>query len=544
MKDKVVIALKNALSELKFPLNNVIIQNTKHPKHGDFSTNIAMILAGKLKKTPNYIANLIIKKLLYLNSNKLFIDIFKAGPGFINFKLNKELFHNEIIDILKTSSDFGKSKFGSGKSANVEFVSANPTGPLTVGHGRGAMIGDTIANILEWNGYKVHREYYFNNAGRQMRVLGESVYQRYLEACGQQTNFNEDYYQGEYIKNIANTIKIESGELLTKSKDINYFKNKAEEFIFENIKKSLAKLGLIFDNFYNEQDLYNTGKIQEILDALEKNKLLYHKDNAIWFKGSEIGRDVDKVLVKNTGEPTYRLPDMAYHKTKFDRGFDLCIDVFGADHIDTYPDVLAVIDNIGYNSEQIKVLIHQFVTIMKDNEQVKMSTRKANFVTLDELIEEVGPDVVRYFFIMRGMSTHLNFDLNLAKDQSDNNPVFYLQYAHARMVNIISRAEEFGNLINLNADLSLLEKDEEQQLINQLLQFPDLIIKSCHLLEPQNIVNYLQELASKFHKYYAHHKVISDDRNLTEARLILIKALQIGLRNGLAIIGISAPNKM
>lgn len=544
MKDKVIYALKKALEELNFPSDKVIIQNTKNPEHGDFASNIAMILAGKLKQPPQQIADSIIEKLLELNADNLFIGIEKAGPGFINFKLNKNLFHNQLLDILETDFDFGKSEIGNGKTANVEFVSANPTGPLTVGHGRGAMIGDTVSNILEWNGYKVQREYYFNNAGRQMRVLGESVYQRYLEACGQKVEFNEDFYQGEYIKDIANEIKNEFDESLMSDQNPNYFKDKAEEFIFEDIKKSLKKLGLEFDHFYNEQELYNSGKIQQILDNLEQKGLLYHKDNATWFKGTEIGRDVDKVLVKNTGEPTYRLPDMAYHKTKLDRGFDLCIDVFGADHIDTYPDVLAVIDNLGYDSEKVKVLIHQFVTIMKDGEQVKMSTRKANFVTLDELIDEVGADVVRYFFIMRGMSTHLNFDLDLAKDQSDNNPVFYLQYAHARMVNIISRAEEFGNLINVNADLSLLIEDEEQQLINQLLQFPELVKKSCISLEPQSIVIFLQELAGKFHKYYAHHKVITEDKNLTDARLILIKALQIGLRNGLTIIGISSPNRM
>ena len=544
MRNKVLEKLQGTLIDLNFPTDTVIIQNSKKPDHGDFSSNIAMILAGKLKRPPQKIADEIIQNLLELNSDNFFSIVEKAGPGFINFKLNKNLFHDKLLNVLKTDTEFGKSSIGVGKTANVEFVSANPTGPLTVGHGRGAMLGDTVANILEWNGYKVLGEYYFNNAGRQMRVLGQSVYSRYLQTCGQDLKFDDEFYQGEYIKEIAELIYNEYGDSLISKQNPDFFKDKAEKFIFEDIKSSLKKLGLEFDYFYNEQELYNSGKIQHILDELGSKELIYQKDNATWIKGTQIGRDVDKVLVKKTGEPTYRLPDMAYHKTKFERGFDLCIDVFGADHIDTYPDVLAVIDQLGYDSNKVKVLIHQFVTIMKNGEQVKMSTRKANFVTLDELIDEVGADVVRYFFIMRGMSTHLNFDLDIAKDQSDNNPVFYLQYAHARMCNIINRAKGFGHIINLKADLSLLIEDEEQQLINQLLKLPELIEKCSTQLEPQLIVNYLHEFASKFHKYYAHFKVITDDKKLTEARLILIKAIQIAMRNGLTLIGISAPENM
>ncbi|MBC8196327.1 MAG: arginine--tRNA ligase [Candidatus Marinimicrobia bacterium] len=544
MRNKVLEKLQGTLVELNFPTDTVIIQNSKNPDHGDFSSNIAMILSGKLKQPPQKIADEIIQKLFELNSDNFFSNVEKAGPGFINFKLNKNLFHGKLLHVLKSDTEFGKSSIGKGKSANVEFVSANPTGPLTVGHGRGAMLGDTVANILEWNGYKVQREYYFNNAGRQMRVLGQSVYSRYLKTCGQDLKFDDEFYQGEYIKEIAELIFNEFGDSLMSDQNPDYFKDKAEKFIFEDIKSSLKKLGLEFDHFYNEQELYNSGKIQHILDELDSNGLIYQKDDATWFKGTQIGRDVDKVLVKKTGEPTYRLPDMAYHKTKFERGFDLCIDVFGADHIDTYPDVLAVIDQLGYDSNKVKVLIHQFVTIMKNGEQVKMSTRKANFVTLDELIDEVGADVVRYFFIMRGMSTHLNFDLDIAKDQSDNNPVFYLQYAHARMCNIINRAKGFGHTINLKADLGLLKEDEEQQLINQLLKLPELIEKCSIQLEPQLIVNFLHEFASKFHKYYAHFKVITDDKKLTDARLILIKAIQIAMRNGLTLIGINAPERM
>ncbi len=544
MKNKIISELKIALNYLSYPSNNIIIQNTKNPKHGDYSTNIAMILSAKLKKNPYDIADEIIEKLIENNSKNLFNSIDKDGPGFINFKLNNNLFYHEIFEIMKLNNNFGKSNIGQNKSANVEFVSANPTGPLTVGHGRGAMIGDTISNILEWNGYNVHREYYFNNAGRQMRLLGESVYQRYLQLFEKGNNFDEELYQGNYIKDIAKIIKDEYGKSLISEKNSDFFKKKAETLIFQNIKNSLKRLGLEFKHFYNEQELYDSSKIEYLLEKLENYNLLYKKDNATWLKASNIGRDDDKVLIKSTGEPTYRLPDMAYHETKFKRGYDLCVDVFGADHIDTYPDVLAVMNSIGYDSNKIKVIIHQFVTILKNGEQVKMSTRKANFITLDELIDDVGADVVRYFFIMRASSTHLNFDINIAKDQSENNPVFYLQYAHARMCNILKRAEQQSITYLKTSDLSSLEEEMELQLINQLLQFPELVKKTCDTLEPQNIVNYLQELAANFHKYYSHHKVITKDKDLTKARLTLVNALRIGLRNGLYILGISAPRKM
>ena len=543
MKSKVSTRIKSALTDLNFPVDQIEIQKPKNPDHGDFSCNIAMILAGTLKKPPRSIAEDVIQK-LQTNDDGFFNSIDVAGPGFLNFKINKQSFTKQLLTILDQKNQFGKSDIGKGKRVNVEFVSANPTGPLTVGHGRGAMLGDTVSNILEWNGYDVHREYYFNNAGRQMRMLGESVYHRYLQLTGEEVEFSEDYYQGEYILDIAQIIFNEFGDALQSDQNPNFFKDKAEQHIFKDIKSTLKKLGLEFNHFYNEQDLYNSGKIQEILDLLTKKGMVFQEDGATWYEGTKVGRDANKVLVKKSGEPTYRLPDMAYHKTKFDRGFDLSVDIFGADHIDTYPDVLSVVEQLGYNPDKVRVLIHQFVTILKNGEQVKMSTRKANFVTLDELIDEVGADVVRYFFIMRGMTTHLNFDLDLAKDQSDNNPVFYLQYAHARLCNILKRAERLGHSVNPNSDLTLLTQAEETQLIGILLQFPDVILKCHHSLEPQNMVNYLQDLASAFHKYYAHHKVITDDIPLTHARLVLIQALKIGLKNGLEVIGISAPDKM
>jgi len=426
----------------------------------------------------------------------------------------------------------------------IEFVSANPTGPLTVGHGRGAILGDTVSNILEWNGYAIQREYYFNNAGRQMRMLGSSVYARYRELAGEKINFPEDGYQGDYILEIAEKLYAEYGDSLLKSPDSPVFRNTAEECIFSDIKHSLARLGLKFDSFFNEQQLYDNKAIFKLVDILRNKDLVYEKDGATWFRATALGRETDKVLIKSTGEPTYRLPDMAYHVSKYERGFDLIVDVFGADHIDTYPDIIALIRLLGYPEEKMKVLIHQFVTIIKDGEQVKMSTRKANFITLDQLTDDVGPDVVRYFFLMRGMSTHLNFDLDLARDQSDENPVYYLQYAHARVCNILKRAESAGLRVDAESDLSLLQSGIELKLIQRLLEFPEVILKLHDSMEPQQLANYLQTLATNFHKYYATERVITDQLQLTAARLVLTEATRIVLANGLGILGITAPARM
>ena len=460
MKEKLISNISQCLANLEYPSIEVGIQRPKSPEHGDFASNIALILAKPLGKNPREIAEAI-KSELQNSFNDNFESIDIAGPGFINFKLKKSVLSDLLLNILSQDSNYGKSSIGNNKRALVEFVSANPTGPLTVGHGRGAMLGDTVSNILEWNGYDVQREYYFNNAGRQMRVLGQSVHARYLELLGEKAELPEGGYEGKYIYDIAQKVIDEHNNSLVENSEDPIFKNAAEFHIFEDIKSTLSRLGLVFDTFFNENTLYENGEITNVVETLREKKLAYDKEGATWFAGTTVGREVDRVLIKSTGEPTYRLPDIAYHKDKFSRGYDLMVDVFGADHMDAYPDVMAAIDNLGFDSEKVKVLIHQFVTIMRDGNPVKMSTRKANFVTLDELINEVGADVVRYFFIMRGMNSHLNFDLDLAKDQSDENPVFYLQYAHARVCNIIKRGEAFDHPLNPQCDLSLLDKEIE-----------------------------------------------------------------------------------
>ena len=539
MKEKIVDIIKKILSELEYPIINPEIQKPKKNIKADFATNIAFKLSSSLKDNPLNIASSIKDKMIKSNQ---FSNVEVAKPGFINFSFKSDIILQELNNIIKRGAEFGKNNNGKNKKVLVEFVSANPTGPLTVGHGRGAIIGDVISNIYTWNGYNVDREYYYNNAGRQMRKLGESTLARYLELCKVEHVFPEDGYKGEYIKEIAKKIKNEYKESLKNDKNIDFFKTEAEKYIFKEIESTLFNIGIKFNSFFNENSLYEDNKISEIINKLKKINLIYEKDGATWFKGTKVGRPTDRVLIKSTGEPTYRLPDIAYHTTKFDRGYEICIDVFGADHMDAYPDVLSAIKQLDYKENNVKVLIHQFISILKDGKPIKMSTRAANFITLDELTKEVGKDVLRYFFIMRGMNSHLNFDLKIAKEKSENNPVYYIQYANARISNIINKTYDIN--INNNPNLKNLSLDIELGIINQLIEFEELIIKLIDLNEPQILANYLFDLASLFHKYYAKNRIITDNLELSSARIILIKAIQIVLKNGLEILGISHPNRM
>ncbi|MEW6196287.1 MAG: arginine--tRNA ligase [Bacteroidota bacterium] len=519
----------------------IVFSVPNQSSHGDYSTNAAMLLTKLLKRNPRDLANDIISNLDYDKSIIEKIEI--AGPGFINFYFAPSYVPSIIKKIIADQDRFGRSDKYAGKKAQVEFVSANPTGPLTVGHGRGAVIGDTVASMLEWIGYNVEREYYFNNAGRQMRVLGDSVRLRYLELLGQKIDFPEDYYQGEYIKEIAKNLLDKHKENLVNETAEGLFKQTAEKEIFADINRTLKRINILFANYFNENNLYENGNIKSLLDEFEKRDLSYEREGAIWLKLSKLGNEVDKVIVKSTGEPTYRLPDIAYHITKYERGYDLMVDLFGSDHNATYPDVLAGLKSLGYDSEKVKVLIHQFVTIMQKGEIVKMSTRKANYITLDELIDEVGSDVVRYFFIMRSMTSHLNFDLDIAKKQSDENPVFYLQYAHARISSILRMTKDEG-LYASTENLKLLTTPEEQNLLKKLYEFPDVILFSAENFEPHRVSIYLEELASLFHKFYTVCRIIGSEKSLAEARIALILAVKSVIKNGLAILGVSAPEKM
>lgn len=542
MKEYLYAAFKKA--ENKIPQLKEILISFDIPKtveHGDLSSNAAMLLTKKLNKSPRIIAQEIIDTLELDNSIIKKTEI--AGPGFINFFFTENATAQIVKEILSEQENFGRSNKYVGKKANVEFVSANPTGPLTVGHGRGAVIGDTVANLLEWIGCKVDREYYFNNAGRQMRVLGDSVRLRYLELMGEKIEFPSDYYQGEYIKDIAKSLFEQFGDKIKNGDAEGIFKETAEREIFNDIKITLDNLGVHHKIFFNENSLYEEGKISDLIKAYKEKNLSYEKGSAVWLKLSELGQAEDKVIVKNTGEPTYRLPDIAYHIEKIKRGYDLLVDLFGSDHNATYPDVMAGIKALGYDSSKVKVLIHQFVTIMEGGEVVKMSTRKANFITLDELTDEVGIDVVRYFFNMRNITSHMVFDLDLAKKHSDENPVFYLQYAHARISSIMREVKR-EDLEPSVDNLSLLTNEHEQNLLKTLNNFKEKVLFCAENFEAHLLCNYLEELAAAYHRFHRFCRILGTERKLAEARLALAVATKIVLKNGLSILGVSAPERM
>lgn len=535
-------SISSALEKLGLDSDKIQIDRPKKIGHGDLSCNAPLVYAKIAKRSPMDIAQAMVDN--FDLDKGVVSDISIAPPGFINFTFAPDYLRQHLLTILDEAANYGRNDAGKGQRALIEFVSANPTGPLTVGHGRGAILGDTVANILDWNGYEVTREYYYNDAGRQMRVLGQSLQARYLEQLGLPHEFPEDGYEGEYIRDIARDLVADKGDGL-KDSDYKPFTDTAEKAIFKTIDSTLADLGVKFDNYFNENNLYTGKAIEAVIDSLRAKGLVYEKDDATWLKGTDLGRNEDKVLIKSTGEPTYRLPDIAYHKNKLERGYDLVVDVFGADHRDTYPDVLAGLEGLGLDTEVIRVLIHQFVTLTKAGEIVKMSTRKATFVTLDDLIKEVGRDVVRFFFLMRGMDTHLNFDLEIAKKHSDDNPVYYLQYAHARMANIQKRAKAFNHKFEPDAaQLDLLNQPEERLLMHLLWWFPQIIQQTLKPLEPQIIANYLYEIATAYHKYYTVAKVVTDDEPLTLARLTLTVACKQVMANGLALLGITAPERM
>lgn len=516
------------------------VSPTRDPKFGDLSTNVSLKLTRALKRNPLEIAEQILAEL------DLDVDLFEqptiTKPGFINFTIRNDYYRRLIPEIITGGDAYGRGQTGNGQTANVEFVSANPTGPLTVGHGRQAVLGDAVASILEWHGYEVIREYYYNDAGRQMRILGQSVEARYFQELGQAVELPEDGYRGEYLREIARNLVSEQGEKLKAGDPI--FRKAAEAAIFADIKNSLAGLGIHHQVFSNEKNYYDSGAIDRMVADLRERDLIYEKEAATWFKTTALGKDQDRVLIKSSGEPTYRLPDMAYHRDKLERNFDLIVDIFGADHQATYPDVLTALKILEYDVSPIRVLIHQFVTLVRSGQKVKMSTRKANFVTLEELTEIAGKDVVRYFFIMRGMNTHLNFDLDLAEDESEKNPVYYLQYAHARISNIIRHGESLGISFKDQYDLTLLTHPGEIQLLKQMARFTDATESALESLEPQVLATYLQGLATAFHKFYVDCRVITADQRLTQARLALIYATRIVLANGLGILGLTAPEKM
>ena len=530
--------LQDYLDQNKVEFSDWSINVNNQEGFGDYSSNIALKLAKILKKAPIEIAKSIAN---HPNTSENVFTLSSSEPGFVNFHISNDYYLKILKQIISESENFGKKK-KLNQSANVEFVSSNPTGPLTVGHGRQAILGDMVSNILTWNGYDVTREYYYNDAGKQMRVLAESCYAKYAQHTGKKVEMPENGYVGTYLDEIAEKIINKYGKDLESDNPI--FRDFTEKEIFANIKNTLDSLGIKFDVFTKEGTFYKNGAIEDVLKILKEKNLSYEKDGAVWFKTSNLNKEEDKVLVKSSGEPTYRLPDIAYHADKVDRGFDLIVDIFGADHIDTYPDVIFGLKCLDKKTDHIKVVIHQFVTIKKSGEIVKMSTRKANFITLDELKDELSSDIIRYFFIMRGANSHLDFDLDLAKDESEKNPVYYLQYANARISNLLKRYDKEIPL-DSKIDYSQLKEKDEIALAKLLSEFPSKMEHVLHSLEPRKIATYLEEVAAAYHKFYGNHKVINpQNTGLSSARKKLCEATKIILTNGLSILGISAPERM
>lgn len=549
MKEYLLQAVNEALQSLHYPATDVTFDKPKLTAHGDLTTNIAMMLAKSAGKNPREIAKAIVDA-LHLDPRRI-ANVEIAGPGFINFRFAAVSVVEEAKKILSAEKDFGKSDIGKKVKTNVEWVSANPTGPLHSGHGRQVILGAVISNLLEWSGYDVTREYYFNNAGNQMRKLGESIYARYRQLLGDDYSFPEEGYQGDYIREIAEEILKEKGNSLRETDaEREYFRKRGEEWCFASIRRTLERLDVHHDVFYNEDSLYTSGKIAEVIDEFRKRDLVYEHEGALWFRATALGLDKDRVIVKSTGEPTYRLPDIAYHREKFRRGFELVVDIFGADHIATIPDVLAGVKALGFNTDKVKVIIHQMVSFVAGDEVIKMSKRNAKVYTLDDLINEVGSDAVHYFFVMRSANTHLEFDIELAKEQSEKNPVYYLQYAHARIASILRFAQEQG--INV-ADSGLLlstftsevvKETEEIELLKLLLEFPEIVQSCTETYEPHRLTTYLREVAEAFHRFYHEHRVVSDNKDVMLARLALCRMTKIVIANGCTILGVNAPEKM
>ena len=562
MKDYLRTELRSVLSGFDAVPDDfeVELEKPAREEHGDWATNTAMRLAGVLKNNPRAIAEDLAERLRERVDPDRVKSVEVAGPGFINFRLATDVLFDGLATILDTGDDYGRTDAGAGQTALVEYVSANPTGPLTVGHGRNAVLGDTVANLLDWSGYDVSREYYYNDAGRQMRVLAQSVRARYEEVAddvGTKTidlgdgntadvpeTFPEDGYLGEYIVDVARQLYDAHGDALLDHDSLDPFQDKAEEVIFEDIEATLRRISVEIETFFNEKQLYTDDRVSKTVDRLTEAGYTYEEDDALWFKTTEFGKEKDTVLIKSSGEPTYRTPDIAYHANKFERGFDVIIDVLGADHVATYPDVLSALDVLGYDSDRVEVLLYQFVTLVRGGEPVKMSTRRANYVTLDDLIDEVGADVTRFFFLMRSADTHLNFDLELAKEASDKNPVFYLQYAHARICSIVDKAEEVGFTFEDAPDLSLLTHEDETALIKALLRFPNVLQQAADARAPHFVPNYLREVATAFSQFYGSCRIIGEEQALATARMHLARATQTVLRNGLTVLGISAPREM
>ncbi|HVO67569.1 MAG TPA: arginine--tRNA ligase [Syntrophales bacterium] len=521
----------------------------KDTAHGDYASNVAMVLASRAmrKVPPRRIAEFISENIRDCENFLEKVEI--AGPGFMNFFIKENVWATFLEDVDKLGNRYGASEYGRGGKTHIEFVSANPTGPLHIGHARGAVVGDVIANILEASGFSVFREYYINDAGNQMNNLGKSVLFRYLNLLGENIEFPEGCYQGDYIKDLARNIIAKEGDIYrTKNKEevIRIFTDYAASAILNEIKDDLMAFGVVFDNYFSERNLYQEDQVGKLLAELEEKQFIYRDGETVWFKTTDFGDEKDRVVVRKNGEPTYFAADIAYHHDKYIRGFDTLIDIWGADHHGYIPRMVACVEALGHDKDSLKIVLVQLVNLLRGGKPVPMSTRAGEFVTLKEVVDEVGKDAARYNFLMRRSDSHLDFDLELAKKQSNENPVYYVQYAHARICSIMRNADEQNQKVPGydEVNLSCLKLPEEFDLIKAVTRFPEVTEGAALALEPHRLTFYLNELAAIFHSYYNKYRVLSNDEELSRARLFLIKSVLTVLRNALKLLGVSAPERM
>ena len=526
-------------------LSFVEVEATKEKSHGDYATNAAMVLASKLKMPPRKIAEAICD---HFDGTGIVKRVEIAGPGFINFFIDESVWPRLLENIDFLGINYGTNNVGKGEKIQVEFVSANPTGPLHIGHARGAVVGDVIARLLTACGYEVSREYYINDAGNQMNNLGRSVYFRLQELSGKSMEFPEDCYQGAYISDLARDFLQEEGAAAQKSESelVPELTRYASRIILEGIKKDLRVFGVTFDCYFSEQTLHENNGVMSLLQEMEEKGFVYQEEDTKWFKTTIFGDEKDRVVIRQNGEPTYFAADIAYHRNKFARGYKTVIDIWGADHHGYIPRIQACVQAMGFGKDTVKIVLVQLVNLLRDGQPVAMSTRAGRFDTLRQVIDEVGTDAARYNFLMRRSDSHLDFDLELAKKQSNENPVYYVQYAHARICSILRLAAERGHRLpgyeEVNA--AYLVTPDEIDLIKAVSSFPEFVEDAAAALEPHRLTFYANDLAGRFHGYYNRNKVVTEDQGQTEARLFLIRAVQVVLANVLRLLGVSAPEKM
>ena len=538
---------KGAIKSRSLP--STILEKPKGNIEADYASTAAMSLASSEGRPARETAD-ILKQYLYQQDLEGILEgVEVAGPGFINFTIKPQWWRKQLPEIVAAGERYGRSELGKGQRVQIEFVSANPTGPLHIGHGRWAAVGNAMARLLRTAGYEVQTEYYINDAGRQVRLLGLSIYSRYQQLLGHPHPDPEDGYRGAYITHLAERMIAQAGHTYVDKpmeETLSVFTRFAMGEMLDEIKKDLAAFGITFDSWFSEASLFKQGAVTKVLDELYRKGYLYKQDGALWLRSSAFGDDKDRVVQKEDGEYTYLASDAAYHQDKLSRGFDLLINIWGADHHGYVSRVSAAVQAMGYSKERLKILIGQLVTLVRAGQPIPMSKRAGEFVTLQDVINEVGKDAALFFFLMRRLDSPLEFDLDLAKRQSNENPVYYVQYAHARLSSVLRQAQERGLELRKPDQIALerLDTPQELALIKQLCRYPELVEDAAQALEPHRITFYLQELAALLHNYYYLHRIISEDSELTQARLLLVVAVQVVLRNALNILGVSAPERM